>query len=227
MAIFGKSKKKQTTSHQQQLPPIYNSQPSLQGPYGNGQYGNVPFQSSGYVNQRPNTSHGYGSPPPQGWAASPPPYQPIFVTQNYILPPDNHRPSKSTGAISRLNLGSMTNFLSAEIPDYVPEARMFNNGISALQRQLISSKLDAVITQIDGEIFSGDERELAVYEQPPMWQQERERGQEHSRGKSKGMVDNSIGSALAGTNYFAKVNIYANSRLPPNFPPLKLQVIAS
>lgn len=223
MAIFGKSKKKQTTSPHQQLPPVYNSQPSLQELYGNGPQGNGPQIGSHYVNQRPSTSHADGLPPPQGWGASPPPYQPIFVTQNYILPSDSHQPSNSTGAMSRLNLGSMNNLLSAEVHDYVPGARTLNVGISASQRQLISTKLDAVITQIDGEIFSGDERELAVYEQPPMWQQERGySAPKHIQGKSKGMVP--VSSALVSTNYFAKVNLYANSRLPPNLPPMKLYI---
>jgi hypothetical protein len=241
MAIFGRSKKKQstttTTSPQQPPPPVYSSQPSLQALYGNG-----PHQTSAYV-QRPNTSHGHGLPPTQGWAAGPPPYQPVFVTQNYILPPpQQHRPSKSTGAISKLKLSSMSNLLSGDVPHYVPGARIFNSGFPALQQQgtqylnqgaalcdLISSKFDAVITQIDGERFSGDEAELVVYEQPqPMWQQERDyTGPEHIQGKSKGMVNNSVSSALVSTNYFAKVNLYANSRLPPNLPPMKLYVTLS
>lgn len=92
---------------------------------------------------------------------------------------------------------------------------------------LISSKFDAVITLIDGERFSGDERELAVLAPPPqpMLQQQQESGITErgiTNGKSKGMVNNSVSSALTSTNYFAKVHLYANSRLPPNFPPMKL-----
>ena len=35
-------------------------------------------------------------------------------------------------------------------------------------------------------------------------------------------ANKAISSTLVGTNYFAKANLYANSRLPPNLPPLKL-----
>ncbi len=38
-----------------------------------------------------------------------------------------------------------------------------------------------------------------------------------SRGANR-----AISSAIISTNYFAKVNLYANSKLPPNLPPLKL-----
>ncbi|KAF2803632.1 alpha/beta-hydrolase [Mytilinidion resinicola] len=89
---------------------------------------------------------------------------------------------------------------------------------------LISSRFDAVITSIDGEIFSGDEKELSkkavVYQQyptdssPPL---------EQSRG-----IHNVYPSAAAnrgqvsGSNYFSKVWLYSNSRLPPHLPPLKV-----
>ena len=120
---------------------------------------------------------------------------------------------------------------------------MFNDGIPAWQQQgtqylnqgaalcdLISSKFNTVITLIDGERFSGDERELAVYQPPqPTWQQEQPdtgyADRDLFKGKSKGVVNNKISTALVSTNYFAKVNLYANSRLPPNLPPMKLFVI--
>lgn len=233
MAIFGKSKKKKeaTTTPPQQSHPVYYSQPAVQRPYGNASQ-----SSAALVDRRPNTSHGYG--PSQSWAAPPVPYQPIYVTQNYILPPQPHRPSKSTGAISKLKLGSMSNLLTSDVPPCVPGAHIINDGRSTWQKQgtqylnqgaalidCISSKLDAVITQIDGERFSGDVKELVVYEQrAPMWEQERNARSEYSQGKSRGIVNSSISSALISTNYFAKVHLYANSRLPPDLPPMKLYV---
>lgn len=39
---------------------------------------------------------------------------------------------------------------------------------------------------------------------------------------SKGDKSCPIGSKLVSTNYFAKVNLYANSRLPRDLPPVKL-----
>jgi hypothetical protein len=138
----------------------------------------------------------------------------------------------------------VVNLLAGDVPECVPGAHFFNNGVPPLHSQgsqylnqgiglcdLISSKFDAVITLIDGERFSGDERELAVFIPPqpqpqPMWQQQQQEtgytDREIVRGKSKGMVNNSVSSALTSTNYFAKVNLYANSRLPANLPPMKL-----
>lgn len=213
MAIFGKKKEKPLTS-QQQFPPIYNLESNLQGPYGD-----VPQISTAYVNhQSSSTSQGYGlsQPPPQGWVASLPPYQPIFVTQNYILPvPINHGSSSSAEPVSKVKIGSVTRYLDDE--------GALDDKLSAWQRQLISAKLDAIITQIDGEVFSGDERELIIHEQPKLRRLGRENSsQGQSQEKSKGIVNNTIPSALTSTNYFAKVNLYANSRLPSNLPPMKL-----
>lgn len=84
---------------------------------------------------------------------------------------------------------------------------------------LISSKLDAVITSIDGEAFAGDEKELEISEDTPSgirggWGVT---SREVSRGANK-----AISSAVVSTNYFDKVNLYTNSRLPPKLPTLKL-----
>jgi hypothetical protein len=150
---------------------------------------------------------------------------------------------KAGGNISTLKLASVVNLLGGDVPECIPGAHFFNNAIPPLHTQgsqylnqgvslcdLISSKFDAVITLIDGERFSGDERELAVLAPPqPMWQQQQQETgyteREVVRGKSKGMVNNSVSTALTSTNYFAKVNLYANSRLPTNLPPMKLYVL--
>jgi hypothetical protein len=237
MGIFGGKSKKQRTTSQGLSAPVYNSQPNLQGPYQ--QYAFEPQQSWISIDQRPDTSHGYGL-PSQGWGST---SQPVFITQNYILPPPlPQNPQKNSGAISKLNLKSVTNLLAGDVPAYIPGARMFNDGVPALQFQgtqylnqgaalcdLISSKFNTVITLIDGERFSGDERELVVYPPPqPVWQQEQQASgytdRDLFKGKSKGVVNNKISTALVSTNYFAKVNLYANSRLPPNLPPMKLYV---
>ncbi|MCJ1368807.1 hypothetical protein MMC20_000014 [Loxospora ochrophaea] len=87
---------------------------------------------------------------------------------------------------------------------------------------LIVSKLDAVITLIDGEAFSGDERELVIFENP----------QTHLRGgwgvsslevsRNANNAISSVVTAPKSTNYFAKAGLYANSKLPANLPSLKL-----
>ncbi|CAF9932693.1 hypothetical protein IMSHALPRED_008955 [Imshaugia aleurites] len=86
-------------------------------------------------------------------------------------------------------------------------------------RDLISTKFDSVITSIDGEQFGGEEKELLVRDDV----QSGIRGgwgtgnRQVSRGANR-----AISTAVVGTNYFAKANLYANSRLPPNLPPLQL-----
>lgn len=84
---------------------------------------------------------------------------------------------------------------------------------------LISTKFDSVITSIDGEQFGGNEQELFIQDDV----QSGLRGgwglgnRQVSRGANR-----AITTAVVGTNYFAKVNLYANSKLPPNLPPLQL-----
>jgi hypothetical protein len=242
MAIFGRSKKgKQTTTTlpQTQSAPILNQEPIYQGPYATS-----PRPNWNYGDQRPHTAGGSGSQQPQGWIIAPlyQPYQLIPYQNNLEPPPVPQWPQKNGGAFSKLNLASVTNLLAGDVPECVPGARIFNEGVPAWQHQgaqylnqgaalcdLISSKFNTVITLIDGERFSGDERELVVYPPPqPMWQQEQQDSgytdRDLFRGKSKGVVNNKISTALVSANYFAKVNLYANSRLPPNLPPMKLYV---
>ncbi len=84
---------------------------------------------------------------------------------------------------------------------------------------LISTKLDAVITSIDGEDFRGEERELVIREVPLTGIRGGggSTGREVSRGANK-----AVSSAVTSTNYFTKANLYANSKLPPNLPSLQL-----
>ena len=241
MGIFGGKSKKQPTTSQAPSASFYNSQPNLQAQYP--PYAVQPQSSWISIDQRPNASHEYGS-PSQGWGGAAP--QPVFITQNYILPPPlPSKPQKNGSAISKLNLKSVTNLLAGDVPTYIPGAQIFNDGVPALQFQgaqylsqgaalydLISSKFNTIVTLIDGERFSGDERELVVYPPPlPLWQQEQQESgytdRDLFKGKSKGVVNNKISTALVSTNYFAKVNLYANSRLPPNLPPMKLYVSRS
>ena len=86
---------------------------------------------------------------------------------------------------------------------------------------LISTKFNSVITSIDGEDFTGDEKELEVREDA----QSGIRGGWGSASREVSRrADKAISSAVVSTNYFSKVNLYANSKLPPFLPPLKLQV---
>lgn len=229
MAIFGRSKKsKQTVSqHPDPLAYPYSSQVALQGPYG----------SASQVGWPNDQNFSQSTPQFQAsalWLA--PQNQPINITQNlFLAPPLPERPQKYGNAITKLNLSSMSNLLDQGVSQYVPGANYIKDvGQASTQYfnqqtalcDLISSKFDSVITLIDGDKFSGDENELAVHEtRQPKWPQHQESDRALTKGgKSNGMINDSVSNALTSANYFAKVNLYANSRLPPNLPPMKLYV---
>ncbi|TVY92737.1 hypothetical protein LAWI1_G006720 [Lachnellula willkommii] len=227
MAIFGKSKKsKQTTTSQPQNPLAYPSQTNLQAPHWN-----VPQQN--WSDNQNNGSQVYGTPQLQAsaiWLT--PQNQPVITGTQNLAPPLPGRLQKSGNTISRLNLSSMSNLLDQGVPQCVPGANYINNGglagtqylnQGAALCDLISSKFDTVITLIDRDKFDGDEREFAVQAAQQMWPQAQESDRSLLKsGKSNGMMNNSGSNSLIGANYFDKVNLYANSRLPPNLPPMKL-----
>ncbi|MCJ1364928.1 hypothetical protein MMC16_004045 [Acarospora aff. strigata] len=165
--------------------------------------------------------------PPQG------PYQQYHPSKNPVSqvslvarppppPPDNDIYKQNRKGKSCTNLPAA----------FTKPVQCLNHGIDALQHrptdcmnpgaalcELISSKLDTVITLIDGERFSGDERELVIYQNPQPTI--RGGGALATRDVSRSAT-NAIATAVTSTNYFAKANLYANARLPPNLPPLKL-----
>ncbi|KAF1927401.1 alpha/beta-hydrolase, partial [Didymella exigua CBS 183.55] len=86
---------------------------------------------------------------------------------------------------------------------------------------VISSKFDAVITSIDDDKFSGKEDDLKVYDDT----QQRPSGSSPSSARRKGTAEDQVYEALGGnkgSNHFAKVWLYSNSRLPPHLPPFKV-----
>lgn len=156
--------------------------------------------------------------------------------------------------LAKLKAGAVTvtNLLQGDVPECVPGARIFNDAHyfpvwppsgpenlrpedpqpKAAIHDRVSSKLDAVLTLIDGERFSGDEKELAIEEPAELV---REASQEleqstvqndkrKSDGKFKDRAGCPITSTIKSINYFDKVYFYANSRLPLNLPPLKLYI---
>jgi hypothetical protein len=102
--------------------------------------------------------------------------------------------------------------------------QMLNQGAALCD--LMSTKLDAVITSIDGERFSGKEKDLMVYDTPqPYAETSSSQPEKAHRGPAGHPVRRSSSrnsSDERGSNHFSKVWLYANSRLPPHLPPLKL-----
>ncbi|KAI9691630.1 MAG: hypothetical protein M1822_007701 [Bathelium mastoideum] len=76
----------------------------------------------------------------------------------------------------------------------------------------ISVRFNDVITSMDEQSFAGDERDLYIRDpQPP-----------NLYSISRGQPEAAAGTVSYSSNHFAKVWLYANSRLPPYLPPLKL-----
>ena len=113
-----------------------------------------------------------------------------------------------------------------------------DNQAAALYDQLFTTFND-VMTSIDREVYSGDDRDLFVLqpdsdvelEQSPHGEST-ERGftnrtkKASPRANTKGQTA-AVASSIISANCFAKVELYANSRLPMDLPPLKLYVSPS
>ncbi|KAL6704889.1 hypothetical protein ACN47E_007572 [Coniothyrium glycines] len=90
---------------------------------------------------------------------------------------------------------------------------------------IISSKFDAVVTSIDDQCFSGKEQDLVIYddEQRP----QRPPTSRSPPSETKGRVPQNleeVSRGCKGSNYFSKVWLYSNSRLPPHLPPFKVYI---
>ena len=152
------------------------------------------------------------------------------ITSALRLPPEFPRPViDDNREISHRDLATAVHNPLQTLQDGTAELQ--RRGHSILNQafplsDLICSRFDAVITSIDGEIFSGDERELVIHSAP----ETALRG-----GSGLAIRDVSRAAKIAittavqgheGINYFAKANLYANSRLPPSLPALRLYLPA-
>ncbi|KAF6814550.1 lipase class 3 [Colletotrichum musicola] len=128
-----------------------------------------------------------------------------------------------------------------EEPNFHPHATQLINSTAACVDQ-ISSCFNEVMTLIDREKMSGHEKALFTYpqQQPPQpltrSTSERERSshrdrdkggpkkKSRDRGHSSSRGQNAGGTTSVSGSYISKVDMYANSRLPMNLPPLRLYV---
>ena len=176
-------------------------------------------------------------------------YPPIIVNQHYYLsPPVPPRPSNvyptSGGgdSLSKLHLGSTSdliqlpaNAINQLVDDGLPRwhaygTQLINQG-AAFYAQ-ISSKFDDVMTLIDRDKFLGNENDLFVYQQPAHASQFPPPDTKHhsanakggrakkNKDQPKGQATPAVVSAVSG-GYFAKVDLYVNSKLPLDLPPFR------
>ncbi|KAF2001655.1 alpha/beta-hydrolase [Amniculicola lignicola CBS 123094] len=91
---------------------------------------------------------------------------------------------------------------------------------------LISTKLDAVITSIDTERFSGQEQDLIIYDNSPAFYYP-DPNSLHPEAPRTYNLKNQVyrtETEATGSNHFSKVWAYSNSRLPPHLPPFKVYI---
>lgn len=173
---------------------------------------------------------------------------PIVVNQHYYLVPSAQLkdgmqdPQQPNGcALTKMVLGSAINLTNQVMPGVLPalleEGQQGRNGTHLLNQSAaavdqICDRFNDIMTLIDRERYCGNEKELFIC-QPSSNASSSDmgsRGQPASKPKKKKDRDHPKGqtTAVAATvisgNYFAKVELYANSRLPMNLPPLKLYI---
>ncbi|KAI1138490.1 alpha/beta-hydrolase [Hypoxylon sp. FL0543] len=166
------------------------------------------------------------------------------------LPSANPYPqSNGACAVSKLKLGSAVNMASEMIPgNMVPQ--ILNDGLprwhsygtqllnqSAAMYDQVCSSFNDVMTLIDRDKYVGNENDLFMYQSHPMSAPSGEPTQqivlhkgpakknrkEAPKETSKGQKS-AIASSLASRGYFAKVELYANSKLPRDLPSLRLYI---
>ncbi|KAK2038400.1 alpha/beta-hydrolase [Colletotrichum somersetense] len=180
---------------------------------------------------------------PQGWSQHPqrgPLPQPVIVNQRCHL----HAPSPSfphAAGASPCPLGldkfagsvvtiakdfASPHFL--EQPNFHPHAVQLINSTATCVDQ-IAGRFNDVVTLIDRERLVGNEKALFSYHHQDgggggsggggarRATREKESSSSSSRGQSA-----AVAPSVVPGNYFAKVELYANSRLPMNLPPLRL-----
>ncbi|KAK0636386.1 Alpha/Beta hydrolase protein [Bombardia bombarda] len=198
-------------------------------------------------------------PPPQPPTQLPITYPPpIIVNQHHYylaLQPSFQAapgPNTSSGPMnnkSNLNLGSTVDLAASVFPGAdIPQ--LFDDGLpawyghrtqllnqSAALCDQISNRFSEVLTSIDRDRYTGNEKDLFTWQPgqplspqtPPSNRSVGEKGlpktgkKGRSRDSPKGQTTAVAASVISG-NYFSKVELYANSRLPMDLPPLRLYI---
>lgn len=89
---------------------------------------------------------------------------------------------------------------------------------------VISSKFDSVVSCIDDQKFSGKEQDLMIYDDEEEQAYLPQKPARPSKGRESRVTHNlhAPPQGKRGSNYFSKVWLYSNSRLPPHVPPFKV-----
>ncbi|KAJ9134626.1 Alpha/Beta hydrolase protein [Pleurostoma richardsiae] len=171
-----------------------------------------------------------------------------------MAPPGPAPQQTQTGrhALDKLNLGSVVNLANDVLPGSIPS--LFDDGLpvwhgygsellnqSAALVDRISERFNDVVTLIDRERYGGYEKALFSFQPQPtskvpghdtpspigttneknLVPKKPKKG--HSKDHPKGQTSAGAATVTSG-GYFAKVELYANSRLPMHLPPLNLYI---
>ena len=192
-----------------------------------------------------NGHNGYTHPPSHAGHYYYPP--PIVVNQYFVASPGQaafpHAPAQKTlgsgmpAAVSKLRLGSVVNLATDLLPMNLPH--FFDDGLpsshapgstlvdqGAVLHDQLSSKLDRILTSIDNNRFDSLEGDLfsfvptqAVPARAVIMHALPRDPRKHAPGKKQYV---GVLASIRSGNYIAKVDLYANSRLPYNLPPARL-----
>jgi Lipase (class 3) len=242
MPLFGKSQKRRAsdsrpasskasiskpTSYDQCSPP-----PPYQSPQLSHQH-TVPY---------PYTTHPYLMPQQAYWQATVPyQYGPVTASSPYLplSPPQSPPISQPQPAALQQRFASSTNLVPVASCPIVSRTVGFLNRGAALC-DLIGDKFNDVISLIDDEAFSGNERDLVLtFEQYPWLVSTSSSPPQHARhleyddrpqNATRALTRQQPRSTnkdptlpnIAASNFFLKATMYANSYLPPQLPPFRV-----
>lgn len=116
--------------------------------------------------------------------------------------------------------------------DVVPFTQLYDDGMSAWHGCAqttnavyadVYSRFNNVMTLIDHEKLCGNECDLfSWHSSPPAQQQSQDKAFGKSSKRTKHKDKGHIATSVVSGNYFSKVELYANSKLPADLPPLAL-----
>ncbi|KAF3771174.1 alpha/beta-hydrolase [Cryphonectria parasitica EP155] len=140
--------------------------------------------------------------------------------------------------MTKLLVGSAVNLTNQVMPGVLPSfldegagqgIRMLGPGCAAADR--MCDRFNNLMTLIDRDRYAGNEKDLFTY-QPgsspassstgagkPKRDQQGRREHDHPKGQTT-----AVAAKVVSGSYFAKVELYANARLPMDLPPLKLYI---
>ncbi|KAJ4263000.1 hypothetical protein NW762_006613 [Fusarium torreyae] len=168
---------------------------------------------------------GYLAPPP-GWNGY---QQPVIVNQHYYL---GTRPSQQTlsSSLNRFT-GSMVNLAKEAVP-----TQLYDDGLSAWHgcTQLAQStnalyeRFNDIMTMIDHEKLCGNENNLFSCSPAPAPAPAQDNSIQDKgigrRTRHKDKQSCNVAASVVSGNYFSKVELYANSKLPLDLPSLALHM---